>query len=119
MRELVAVVRTGLLTTKESEHLMRRIVAESDEGEENEVIALYNENVRGAGEGMDQPYVPGSVAKLGYGVDKYVLLRVAPFPDLYEVMAGIHFEKKDESSSLIAAEACNQKVRVIRISCFY
>merc|ERR1719469_990826 len=35
------------LLSLNSEHLMRRIVAESDEGEENEVIALYNENVRG------------------------------------------------------------------------
>lgn len=45
-----------------------------------------------------------------YGVDKYILLRVAPFPDLYERMATQHAARGDEQSALIAAEACNRKL---------
>lgn len=92
-----------------SEHLMRRIACESDEdaigGETTEMVAMYNE---GLGEG--KMYQVGSVAQLGYGVDKYCLLRVGPFPDLYETMAQQHKEKGDEQSSLISAEASNKKL---------
>lgn len=97
-----------------SEHLMRRIVCECDFAEtDQDLIKLYNE---GLGQGLlsdaalDAPYETGSVAKLGYGVDKYVLLRVGPFPDLYQTMAKNHLVKGDEQSSLIAAEACNSKL---------
>jgi len=58
---------------------------------------------------FDAIYEPGSVAKLRYGASKYTLLRVGPFPDLYEEMAFQHSKKNDESSSLIAAEANNGK----------
>mmetsp|Transcript_57785 Transcript_57785/g.172474 ORF Transcript_57785/g.172474 Transcript_57785/m.172474 type:complete len:213 (+) Transcript_57785:757-1395(+) len=44
-----------------------------------------------------------------YGLEKYTLLRVGPFPDLYESMAKQHSAKGDEQSSLIAAEASNGK----------
>lgn len=43
-------------------------------------------------------------------MDKYVLLRVGPFADIYESLALGHAEKKDESSSLISAEAANNKI---------
>ena len=101
-----------------SEHLMRRIACESDDqvqdsGIDSELVTLYNS---GLGQGkiadsaLDIPYQAGSVAELGYGVDKYVLLRVGPFPDLYESMAQQHRAKGDEQSSLIAAEASNKKL---------
>jgi hypothetical protein len=45
-----------------------------------------------------------------YGVDKFVLLRVGPFPDIYESLAWGHAKKGDESSALISAEACNNKL---------
>lgn len=97
-----------------SEHLMRRIVCECDFlGERNELIELYNEDL-GKGmiqdKGLEQPYEKGAVEKLGYGVDKFVLLRVGPFPDIYSTLAHGHAERGDESSSLIAAEAANGKV---------
>eukprot|EP00536_Pseudo-nitzschia_multiseries_P002289 jgi/Psemu1/235574/estExt_Genewise1.C_300137 len=102
------------LLSLNSEHLMRRIVCEVDFGEERkELIDLYN-GVLGKGDiedkGLDQPYETGSVEKLGYGVDKYVLLRVGPFPDIYNKLALGHAERGDESSSLIAAEASNGKI---------
>eukprot|EP00543_Licmophora_paradoxa_P007301 CAMPEP_0202446768 /NCGR_PEP_ID=MMETSP1360-20130828/5334_1 /ASSEMBLY_ACC=CAM_ASM_000848 /TAXON_ID=515479 /ORGANISM="Licmophora paradoxa, Strain CCMP2313" /LENGTH=378 /DNA_ID=CAMNT_0049063447 /DNA_START=62 /DNA_END=1198 /DNA_ORIENTATION=+ len=95
-----------------SEHLMRRIACEADEAGNDAVVDLYND---GLGQGqlkeaaLDTPYQKGSVEKLGYGVDKFVLLRVGPFPDLYQTMALNHKERSDEASSLIAAEACNGK----------
>ena len=97
-----------------SEHLLRRIVCELDfAGTDPDLIALYNE---GLGQGrlkdaaLDTTYIPGSVAKLGYGVDKYVLLKVGPFADLYAQMARQHYSRGDESSALIAAETANGKL---------
>lgn len=96
-----------------SEHLMRRIACECDfNGGDPETLAVYNEGL-GKGllqEGLDVPYEAGSVEKLGYGVDKYVLLRVGPFADLYEKMALEHKARGDVQSSLIAAEASNGKI---------
>lgn len=99
-----------------SEHMMRRIAADADanlEGEDAEkIIGIYNEGL-GKGEltdtQLDNVYEAGSVSKLGYGLDKYVLLRVGPFPDLYETMANNHLARGDTESSLIAAEANNGK----------
>eukprot|EP00590_Aulacoseira_subarctica_P008998 CAMPEP_0172437624 /NCGR_PEP_ID=MMETSP1064-20121228/72360_1 /TAXON_ID=202472 /ORGANISM="Aulacoseira subarctica , Strain CCAP 1002/5" /LENGTH=430 /DNA_ID=CAMNT_0013186117 /DNA_START=111 /DNA_END=1404 /DNA_ORIENTATION=+ len=88
-----------------SEHLMRRIACEADAKSHpliNDILSLYNE-------GIELPYEAGSVAKLGYGVDKYTLLRVGPFPDLYESISIQHLAKGDESSALIAAESSNGK----------
>ncbi|KAL7525684.1 hypothetical protein ACHAXR_001114 [Thalassiosira sp. AJA248-18] len=104
------------LLSLNSEHFMRRIAAGADANlEENEaqsIVKMYNEGL-GAGQlpdkSMDTPYEMGSVTQLGYGLDKYVLLRVGPFPDLYETMANQHLSRGDEESSLIAAEASNGK----------
>ena len=49
------------------------------------------------------------LSRYSYGVDKYILLRVGPFPDLYERMAAQHAARGDEQSALIAAEANNAK----------
>jgi hypothetical protein len=101
-----------------SEHLMRRIAADADgnSGDDEEsrrkIVEMYN---RGLGNGsisdksLDTPYLIGSVTELGYGLDKYILLRVGPFPDLYETMSNTHLSRGDEKSSLIAAEASNGK----------
>ena len=66
---------------------MRRIACENDVAEApgRDLVSLYN---TGLGNGklapaLDAPYESGSVDQLGYGLDKYVLLRVGPFPDLY------------------------------------
>jgi len=104
------------LLSLNSEQLMRRIAAEADDDSDNssEVVDIYNAEL-GKGSGVveaafDNVYELGSVAKLGYGASKYCLLRVGPFPDLYEEMAAQHSQRNDESSSLIAAEASNGKL---------
>uniref|UniRef100_A0A7S4K069 Thiamine pyrimidine synthase n=2 Tax=Odontella aurita TaxID=265563 RepID=A0A7S4K069_9STRA len=113
----IVEARTGgigmRLLALNSEHLMRRIAAEADDaGDDEGVLDIYNEGV-GKGKlmdaGLDTPYEAGSVDQLGYGLEKYTLLRVGPFPDLYESMAKQHSAKGDEQSSLIAAEASNGK----------
>lgn len=99
-----------------SEHLMRRIAATADDGgrtpDDDETIAIYNDGL-GEGKlsdaGLDTPYECGAVEQLGYGLDKFALLRIGPFPDLYEQMSLDHQAKGDEQSSLIAAEASNGK----------
>ncbi|CAB9519715.1 expressed unknown protein [Seminavis robusta] len=101
------------LLSLNSEHLMRRIACEKDfAGDDKEAVDMYND---GLGQGLmkdkvfDSPYVVGDVEKLGYGAEKYSLLRVGPFPDLYRTMSLQHSERDDEASSLIAAEAANGK----------
>lgn len=103
------------LLSLNSEQLMRRMVAEVDgdnDSPHKDVIDIYNQEL-GQGlltdKSLDVLYEPGSVEKLGYGAAKYVLLRVGPFPDLYEEMSNQHSARGDESSSLIAAEASNGK----------
>jgi len=104
------------LLSLNSEHLMRRIAATADDGgrtpDDDETIAIYNDGL-GEGKlgdaGLDTPYECGSVEQLGYGLDKFALLRIGPFPDLYEAMSLGHQAKGDEQSSLIAAEASNGK----------
>lgn len=100
------------LLSLNSEHLMRRIACECDFAGIGDAVSEYNDGL-GSGivkeKGLDAPYEAGSAESLGYGVDKYVLLRVGPFPDLYEKMALGHAERGDEASSLIAAEASNGK----------
>eukprot|EP00751_Fragilariopsis_kerguelensis_P001509 CAMPEP_0170815032 /NCGR_PEP_ID=MMETSP0733-20121128/38136_1 /TAXON_ID=186038 /ORGANISM="Fragilariopsis kerguelensis, Strain L26-C5" /LENGTH=448 /DNA_ID=CAMNT_0011173351 /DNA_START=31 /DNA_END=1377 /DNA_ORIENTATION=+ len=97
-----------------SEYLMRRIVCECDSsGSRKELIDLYNKDLGKdiiQDEGLDRPYEEGSVERLGYGVDKFVLLRVGPFPDIYRNLALGHAKREDESSSLIAAEVANSKI---------
>jgi len=119
---LLPIVEAGLnspgvkLLALNSEHLMRRIVCEADFLEKSylkDVLDLYNDDL-GTGntvvdKGLDVKYELGSVAQLGYGVEKYSLLRVGPFPDLYQKMSYEHKSKNDERSSLIAAEAANSK----------
>lgn len=121
-QQLLPIVEAGLnspgvkLLALNSEHLMRRIVCEADYLDKSylkDVTDLYNEDLGSdeivSDKGLDVQYELGSVAKLGYGVEKYSLLRVGPFPDLYEHMSYEHKSKNDERSSLIAAEAANSK----------
>ncbi len=109
------------LLSLNSEHMMRRIASQADSDRDegkaesstvDELIDLYNQDL---GQGalaetaLDVSYERGSVTKLGYGASKYVLLRVGPFPDLYEEMSTNHAARGDEASSIIAAEASNGK----------
>jgi tetratricopeptide (TPR) repeat protein len=108
------------LVALSSEHLMRRIICQVDYNQEDTVddsIELYNQDL-GQGQlapslaagALDTPYVAGSVAQLKLGVEKYLLLRVGPFADLYQQLARAHYAKQDVASALIAAESANAKL---------
>jgi len=78
------------LLSLNSEHLLRRIAATADINSDSEAVDLYNDDL-GSGTtlppnltSLDCTYSPSDVAGLGYGLDKYLLLRVGPFPDVYE-----------------------------------
>jgi len=98
------------LLSLNSEHLMRRMAAAADDGGDTEVMDIYND---GLGQGlygdMDTKYEAGSVKDLGYGLEKFCLLRIGPFPDLYEKISQQHADRGDESSALIACESMNGK----------
>jgi len=101
---------------------MRRIAAQVDDDigdvdqmKASDVISMYNQDLGKNNlattvfKELDQPYDLGSVQKLGYGLEKYILLRVGPFPDLYRSIARQHAVRNDETSSLVAAESANGK----------
>ena len=97
------------LVSLQSEHLSRRIAATQDfQSNDPSALELYNE---GLGEGklpplLDSTYIEEEVEKLGYGLDKYLALRVGPFPDVYDRLCASHAEV---TTRLIAAEAANGK----------
>lgn len=111
-----------------SEHILRRIVATCDEQETHTgMIDLYNHGLKEApGDGTEStrsstpliaPYTPGSVAEFKYGLDRYILLRVAPFPDIYyNTIIPHHLSRDDEAAALTAAETVNQKCGVVASS---
>lgn len=49
-------------------------------------------------------YEDGAVDKSGLGLERYLLMKVAPFPDVYEGLARFHLAKQDTKSGLIACE---------------
>jgi hypothetical protein len=95
------------LLANEAEHFIRRVTSEEDfKGSEVAPQLLQLANA-----GLDTgvpPYEAGSVAKLGYGPEKYQLLRVGPFPDIYENLVQGHLAKSDIISALSAAEKANE-----------
>lgn len=52
----------------------------------------------------DQHYVPGSCAKLGYGVERFLFLKVGQFPDIYEFLTKHHMSRSDQQSALVTSE---------------
>jgi hypothetical protein len=49
-------------------------------------------------------YQDGAVETAGVGLERYLLMHVAPFPDVYEGLARFHLAKKDERSGLVTCE---------------
>jgi hypothetical protein len=49
-------------------------------------------------------YQDGDVDKAGFGLERYLLVNVGPFPDIYEGLARFHLAKGDDKSGLVACE---------------
>uniref|UniRef100_A0A7S3EKV4 Uncharacterized protein n=1 Tax=Rhodosorus marinus TaxID=101924 RepID=A0A7S3EKV4_9RHOD len=46
----------------------------------------------------------GEVESLGFGLERYVILKIGPFPDIYEGLTRFHEIKGDMQSALVCAE---------------
>jgi hypothetical protein len=49
-------------------------------------------------------YQDGDVDKAGYGLERFLLMNVGPFPDVYEGLARFHLAKGDDKSGLVTCE---------------
>lgn len=49
-------------------------------------------------------YQDGAVDESGLGLERYLLMNVAQYPDVYEGLASFHIAKGDEGSGLVACE---------------
>jgi hypothetical protein len=49
-------------------------------------------------------YQDGDVDRAGYGLERFLLIHVGPFPDVYEGLARFHLAKGDEQSGLVTCE---------------
>ena len=84
----------------------RKLVVSADfEGLDSapEMIAIESEGLP-----YEKTYESGSVRNFGRGLDRYLLVRCAPFPDTYLNLCEEHRAKGDAQSALIAVEkACS------------
>lgn len=83
-------------------HYASRLAAEldfSDSPLAPEALILAN-----TGWPYEKQLESGSVKNFGRGLDRYLILRVAPFPDTYQALAQGHLERGDATSALITAE---------------
>ena len=94
-----------------AEQLMHRLVIVHETVQDDDdsmiraqtLLSLYND-------GATTPYTAGAAQQFPYGPDKYTLLKVGPFTDLYQTVAWSHWsDRNDEASALIAAETCQAK----------
>jgi hypothetical protein len=76
----------------------RALVSADSSGQSDVTAAIRNAC------SLAQGYVDGEVDKLGVGVERYLLMKVAPFPDVYEGLARFHLAKGDEKSCLVTCE---------------
>jgi hypothetical protein len=82
-----------------------RLAAELDFAESplsDAAVSLANE-----GWPYEKQLEAGSVKNFGRGLERYLILRVGPFPDTYQALARGHLDRRDATSALITAEkAC-------------
>jgi len=84
-----------------------RLAAELDFAESplaEEAVSFANERWP-----YEKQYEAGSVKNFGRGLERYMILRVGPFPDTYQSLAQGHLDRNDVTSALITAEkACSE-----------
>lgn len=121
------------LVSLNSEHFLKRIAVTADflycsNGDVTDVDAKNNYNNgmdiiqsfnKGLGQtpslypnlppALDKSYVPGGVTKLNKGLDKFLLLIIAPFPDLYRKLALTNAAQGLELNALLSSESSNGK----------
>lgn len=68
----------------------------------------------------DAIYKKGDVDASGFGLEKFLVLRIGPFPDVYEGLAEFHAARGDSQSALITMErACQAFPGWARSHCYH
>jgi hypothetical protein len=80
-------------------HFVTRALVSADSSGKSDVSAALRRSCS-----LAQGYADGDVDKLGVGVERYLLMKVGPFADVYEGLARFHLAKGDEKSCLVACE---------------
>jgi len=82
--------------------LAHRLAAEEDHGQGRE--AEWAASLVNAYLPAEKQYVRGAVEKVGYGLERYLFLKVGSFPDVYKFLTEFHMSKGDQASALVTAE---------------
>jgi hypothetical protein len=82
--------------------LAHRLAAEEDHGQGRE--AEWAASLVNAYLPAEKQYVRGAVEKVGYGLERYLFLKVGSFPDVYKFLTEFHMRKGDQASALVTAE---------------
>jgi len=81
---------------------VRKLAAEADFEELEEAEAIIE--LANKGLPYEKTYEAGSVKNFNRGVDRFLLTKVAAFPETYEALTQDHISKGDVTSALITAE---------------
>ncbi len=102
----VVKTRPGLnglkLVAQNTLDLAHRLAAEEDHTQGREAdwaASLVNQHLP-----AEKQYVRGAVEKVGYGLERFLFLKVGQFPDVYEFLTEFHLGKNDQASALVTAE---------------
>lgn len=94
------------VATSAAQYVHRAAAVADDAGDVRAAAALIAATADSAAHGFPPAavYTPGAVAALGMGIERYCLLKVGPFMDLYRGLAAFHAAKADDSSALVTCE---------------
>ncbi|GAB0497852.1 hypothetical protein MMPV_009189 [Pyropia vietnamensis] len=94
------------LATSPAQYVHRAAAAADDAGNAGLCRALIAATADSTAHGFPPAavYTEGSVAALGMGIERYCLLKIGPFMDLYRGLAAFHAAKADNSSALVTCE---------------
>lgn len=87
-----------LLATSVKSYVTRTVASADFSGKSEEVCGIRESG----GEGL--PYRNGEVDESGMGLERYLLMKTGPFPDIYEGLARFHLAKGDVQSALVTCE---------------
>lgn len=94
------------VATSAAQYVHRAAAVADDAGDVRAATALIAATSDSAAHGFppEAVYTLGAVAALGMGIERYCLLKVGPFMDLYRGLAAFHAAKADDSSALVTCE---------------
>jgi len=100
VRTIPGSLSLSLISPNATAHITRAHAAADDSG-----ATEYAESIRAVSPAAE--LVAGCVSRSGMPLERYVVLRVGPFPDVYYDLANFHLAKGDTSSALVTCERAN------------